>query len=285
MGSVISFLNMKGGVGKTTLCKEIAYYLQNKQIKILVIDVDPQSNCTQSLFEKYNINTIDENGNRSKKIPTIQNIYESKLVDLKKENVIMNLSDYLSIIPGDLSTVFMERESNSKNEQRLLNLIDQWKLKDEYKYIFIDCPPTYSFYTVSALLSSDYYLAPAQPDLYSILGLDLLYNVVNDFKTDDQFALMKGRNLDCLGVVLTKVDMDEGVNRIINSISSFTDKKELYLFKQDFRYIPKLATSKMSTFVSDRSDTTLLQTIENICEEFEGRIDYYHGCKNSDKEV
>ncbi|MGW8958940.1 ParA family protein [Paenibacillus sp. NPDC055715] len=277
MGSVISFLNMKGGVGKTTLCREVAYYLQGKDNKILVIDVDPQSNCTQSLFEKFSILTIDENGDRIAGMPTIQNIYESKLVDIKKENVILPLSENLSIIPGDLSTVFMEREPNSKNEQRLLNLINQWNLKDEYKYIFIDCPPTYSFYTVSALLSSDFYLAPAQPDLYSILGLDLLNNVVEDFKTDDQPALMKERDLTCLGIVLTKVDHDGGVTKIIKSIDSFAKKKNIYRFKQEFKYMPKIATSKMDTFVSDRSDASLLQTIQNICEEFEGRIHDQNG--------
>lgn len=283
MGSVISFLNMKGGVGKTTLCKEIAYYLQQKEVKILVIDVDPQSNCTQSLFEKFNIQTAEEDGSKIKNLPTIQNIYETKLVDVKKENVILNLTDYLSIIPGDLSTVFMERESNSKNEQRLMTLIDQWKLKDEYKYIFIDCPPTYSFYTVSALLSSDFYLAPSQPDLYSILGLDLLYNVVQDFVTDDQAALMKGRSLDCLGIVLTKVDPDEGVNKIIKSIDNFAEERGLYKFKQDFKYMPKIATSKMDKFVSDRNDASLLQIIENICDEFEGRITETYGREDTDQ--
>jgi chromosome partitioning protein len=282
MGSVISFLNMKGGVGKTTLCKEIAYYLQQRQVKILVIDVDPQSNCTQSLFEKFNIQTADEEGNKIKNLPTIQNIYETKLVDVKKENVILNLTDYLSIIPGDLSTVFMERESNSKNEQRLMTLIDQWGLKNEYKYIFIDCPPTYSFYTVSALLSSDFYLAPSQPDLYSILGLDLLYNVVQDFVTDDQAALMKGRSLECLGIVLTKVDPDEGVNKIIRSIDNFAEERGLYKFKQDFKYMPKIATSKMDKFVSDRNDSSLLQIIENICDEFEGRIAETYGREDTD---
>lgn len=281
MGHVISFLNMKGGVGKTTLCKEIAYCLQQKGKRILVIDVDPQSNCTQSLYEKFGIQTLDEEGNKINDLPTIQNMYESKLIDVKKENVILNLSDYLSIIPGDLSTVFMERESNSKNEQRLLNLINQWDLKEEYKYIFIDCPPTYSFYTVSALLASDFYLAPAQPDLYSILGLDLLYNVVKDFIDDDQAALMKDKKLDCLGIVLTKVETGEGVNKIIRSVKNFADQNNLYLFNQDFKYSPKLATSKLDTFVADRNDTSLLQTIENICDEFEGRITTYYGQENA----
>ncbi|NMI05059.1 AAA family ATPase [Paenibacillus sp. SZ31] len=285
MGHVISFLNMKGGVGKTTLCREIAYYLQNSGKKVLVVDVDPQSNCTQSLFEKFSVDTVNDEGVKLEGMPTIQNMYESKLVNIQRQNVILKLTENLSIIPGDLSTVFMEREVNSKNEQRLLTLIDQWELKREFDYIFIDCPPTYSFYTVSALLASDFYLAPAQPDLYSILGLDLLNNVVENFKNDDQAALMKSRTLLCLGVVLTKVDLDGGVSKIISSIDTFARKKGLYRFKQEFKYMPKIATSRMDTFVTDRNDALLLQTVQNICEEFEGRIDAANGQEKFNQQV
>lgn len=285
MGYVISFLNMKGGVGKTTLCREISYYLQNNGKRVLVVDVDPQSNCTQSLFEKFSVETVNDEGVKLQGMPTIQNMYESKLVDIQRENVILNLTENLSIIPGDLSTVFMEREVNSKNEQRLLTLIDQWKLKRDFDYIFIDCPPTYSFYTVSALLASDFYLAPAQPDLYSILGLDLLNSVVENFKNEDQAALMKSRSLSCLGVVLTKVDLDGGVTKIIDSIDTFAESKGVYRFKQEFKYMPKIATSRMDTFVGDRNDAALLQTIQNICEEFEGRVAEANGQENSIQQV
>ena len=68
----------------------------------------------------------------------------------------------------------MERETTNGNDQRLLNFIKEKNLKKEYTYIFIDCPPTYSFYTISALLAADFYLVPLVPDIYSLLGLDLL---------------------------------------------------------------------------------------------------------------
>ena len=56
-GKVISFLNMKGGVGKTTLCKDLSFFLADTWgLKVLVIDIDPQSNCTQSFYEKYQSN-------------------------------------------------------------------------------------------------------------------------------------------------------------------------------------------------------------------------------------
>ncbi|WP_258728943.1 ParA family protein [Bacillus atrophaeus] len=272
MGKVISFLNMKGGVLKTTLCRELAYFLEGRQKKILVIDVDPQSNCTQSFFEKYGVETVDEKGKKKDGITSIQNMYDVKLLDIRRESVILKLTDFLSIIPGDLSTVFMERDPSSKNEQRLYTLIKNWELREEFDYIFIDCPPTYSTYTVSALLCSDFYIAPTQPDLYSILGLSLLNEVVNHFITDDQAALMADRDLKCLGIILTKVMEDKRTNDIITGLKTFAEEKGLYIFTQQVKYQNKLATSKLSTFFKDRRDASLLDTIENLADDFERRI-------------
>lgn len=276
-GKVISFLNMKGGVGKTTLCKELAYYIANRGEDVLVIDIDPQSNCTQSLFEKYNVETFDKDKKRIPGLPSIHNLYEPKLVDVKKEDIIKELSPHLHLLPGDLTTVFMERESNSKYEQRLLHLINGWNLKDEYHYIFIDCPPTYSFYTSSALMASDYYLVPARPDLYSILGLTLLLDVVETFITEDQSVIMAGRNLQCLGVVLTMVEDNGGAKGTVKDIRDFASEKDVYVFEQEFKYYPKLINSPLSTFTSDRSDTSLLQIIDSLNEEFVERIEELEG--------
>lgn len=78
--NVISFLNMKGGVGKTTLCKEMALYLSEKKNRsVLVIDIDPQSNCTQSFFERYDI--LNVNGGiieDSKQLASINNIFTTQ---------------------------------------------------------------------------------------------------------------------------------------------------------------------------------------------------------------
>lgn len=196
MRNVISFLNMKGGVGKTTLCKEIATYLSEvEHKKVLVIDIDPQSNCTQSFFERFKIlRVVDEENNEQhlvkreniNELPSIDKLFSKSKYGLKlveKESVIKNLSDTLDIIPGDLDTVFMERETGTgAAEQKMTNFIQTNNLREAYDYIFIDCPPTYSFYTVAALLASDFYFVPLKPDAYSLLGLDLLLRVVNDMK-------------------------------------------------------------------------------------------------------
>lgn len=268
---------MKGGVCKTTLCKEIAYYLQKRGKKILVIDIDPQSNCTQSFFEKFGVDVLDQNGNIRRDIPSIQKLYDLQLVDGKEKDVILTLTPYLDLIPGDLTTVFMERNSNSTHEQKLLQVIKRWKLKERYDFIFIDCPPTYSFYTVSALMASDYYLVPSKADMYSLLGLSLLKDVVKRFVTVDQPVLMEGRNLQCIGVILTMVEQSEGMKQRIKDIKKFAREENIYVFENEFKYYSKLVTGSLSTFIADRNDLSLLSFIENVSEEFLERIEKLNG--------
>lgn len=279
--NIVSFLNMKGGVCKTTLCKEMALYLsQIKKRDILVIDIDPQANCTQSFFERYNIiksSDLDVLENKVK-LPSIQNIFTKSKdglsgIDLSK--VICELDDKLHLIPGDLDTVFMERETASGTaEQKLFNFVDEFDLREKYDYIFIDCPPTYSFYTVSALLVSDYYLVPLVPDIYSLLGLDLLERVVADLKYSYR-ANFKSHKLDNLGVVFTKIPKgDKGSDgRLKSNMRSIRGNfKDTYFFENNFKRATKLEASRLSTFIIDRQDMELLDSLENICEEFERRL-------------
>lgn len=190
MGKVIAFLNMKGGVGKTTLCKEIGYFLSKNEKRVLLIDVDPQGNLTQSIFEKFNYKhhyETENEQNRDYKIctATINNVFEyTSVVDsTKEEECILELNEFLSIIPGDLNTVFFERSGGgSESENAIKNFIEDFEIKDNYDFILMDCPPTYSFYTTAALLASEYYLSPIHPDSYSILGIDLLFQVVERLK-------------------------------------------------------------------------------------------------------
>lgn len=277
-GSVISFLNMKGGVGKTTLCKEMALFLSefnNDNKKILVIDIDPQSNCTQSFFEKYNIMQIDDSLFEKDKLPSISKVFSSSVTRQSTfDEVIIKLTDALHLLPGDLDTVFMEREtSTGAAEQKLLNFILENKLKEKYDYIFIDCPPTYSFYTVSALLSSDYYFVPVKPDAYSVLGLDLLERVVRELKTGYRI-FFEHKPITNLGVIFTMVGGTsiQGFRRNIESIKSSFASKDIYFFNNEFRKIDRLATGKLSTFIVDRDDSLLLDDVKNICMEFEERV-------------
>jgi chromosome partitioning protein len=276
---------MKGGVCKTTLCKEIALFLSEiKGRNVLIIDVDPQSNCTQSFFERYEVLKIEEGEliKEDTKLPSIENIFSKSKGGLKEiniENVIYKCSENLHLIPGDLNTVFMERETGTgASEQKLFNFIDEFNLQELYDYIFIDCPPTYSFYTVSALLSSNYYLVPLKPDAYSLLGLDLLERVVSELKSSYR-ANFNNRPIVNLGTLFTMIPKSpsKAIFRNIDQIKDTFKNKHIYFFKNNFPRADKISTGKLSTFILDREDTYLLESLKLICEEFEERMASING--------
>lgn len=306
--NIISFLNMKGGVCKTTLCKEMAFYLTERENKkVLVIDIDPQANCTQSFFEKFKVKkryidkreTEEINEELQEKdmtnleeglgIPSIQNIFTSNRVvfkSLKREDVICELNDNLHIIPGDLNTVFMERNPSGQAEQTLVNFIRNLELRKYYDYILIDCPPTYSFYTVSAILASDFYLVPLVPDMYSILGLDLLERVVKDMK-EIHATHFEHRKIDNLGVVFTKIPIsDKGSEGVLIRNMDIVKRakvfKDLYFFENNFKRAVKMEVLKLETFILDREDTNLIESLSGICEEFISRVGEYNAADNGE---
>lgn len=283
--NVISFLNMKGGVCKTTLCKEIALYLSEmKRKRILVIDIDPQSNCTQSFFERYEVlgNKEDELITSRNDLPSIENIFSpsrGNLEETKLEKTIYKLSDTLHLVPGELRAVFMERETaNGVSEQRLYNFIDDNDLKDKYDYIFIDCPPTYSFYTTAAFLASDLYLVPVVPDAYSLLGVNLLEEVVSHAR-DAYRANFQYTPLDNLGIIFTKIptNIRVGFKNNMEQIKEALQNSDIYVFNNYYIESQKIVTSRLSKFILDREDTNLLNNLKAICQEFEAEVEKYNG--------
>jgi chromosome partitioning protein len=277
-GKIISFLNMKGGVGKTTLCIEMALFLSeyyHDKKNVLVIDIDPQSNSTHSFYERFEIVDLENPLFDMESLPSINKVFTNSFMrETKIEEAILELTKNLHLLPGDLGTVFMDREtSTGAAEQRLLNFIIDNDLKNKYDYIFIDCPPTYSFYTVSALLSSDFYFVPVKPDAYSILGLDLLERVVADLKRGYRF-IFDNKPIKNLGVIFTMVGGSNitGIRRNINYIKEAFKDKGIYFFKNEFRRVDKLATGKLSTFIIDREDASLIEELKNICIEFMERV-------------
>lgn len=283
--NVVSFLNMKGGVCKTTLCKEIALFLSEKFEKnVLVIDIDPQSNCTQSFFERFNIidTENDEMLTDKRDIQSIEKIFSPSRGLLEKpslDKIILKLTDKLHIIPGELHTIFMERETGTgAAEQRLVNFIEENEIKEKYDYVFIDCPPTYSFYTIAALLASDFYLVPLVPDAYSLLGFNLLTEVtdaiVSAYKSN-----FKSKPLNNLGIIFTKIPpstRSKTMGRNMEQIREAVDGVDI--FENYFIRMDKIITAPLSKFIFDRQDIDLIQNLEHICQEFIEKV----ACKNEE---
>nr|DAY01746.1 MAG TPA: ParA [Caudoviricetes sp.] len=214
MGKVISIINMKGGVGKTTLSIGISDYLAEIGKKVLLIDADPQFNATQTMLDLYKDNTSSESDENEDnyyntdilpKRKTIYSLFE-QIISLNSiyetpssESLIINLKQNLDMLCGDLTLVLVANSGEHGLVRRISNFIEDNKLKEQYDYIIIDCPPTISIYTESSLSASDYYLIPNKIDRYSIIGIDSLQRAVAKLVKEERLTLK------CIGLVYTMV--------------------------------------------------------------------------------
>lgn len=267
--SVISFINMKGGVGKTTLCVGIAEYMANfLGKKVLVIDVDPQFNATQSLLGHYG--RVDEYVDQlqSNKI-TIRRIFEvpTNIMDtaqvIKPNDVITKLSDNLDVILGDINIIF-DTSQESVRIFKIKRFIDDNNLRDQYDFIFLDSPPTISIFTDASLVASDLYVVPVKIDHYSILGATSLVSVVRNVRHNHN------PNIQHLGFVYTNTD-DELTLKTSKIKDNFEEKfVEFYFFENKLSYVRDLMVGQQgnipSCYTKSRSD------ISAISAEFIARV-------------
>lgn len=202
MAIAVSFINMKGGVGKTTLAAQVAHAADKAGYKTLVVDLDPQSNLSQSLLspEKY-VRYLE-----SRK-PTVAQIFDRYMppsdehesprrVDI--HDVIIKKAGYWRNSSLDLMPSRLELSHSLKNptgkERRLAKALA--KVSDEYDLIIIDCAPTESILTEAAYFASRYVLVPVKPEFMATIGLPLLSRSVKEFSLENE-----DHQLDICGVV------------------------------------------------------------------------------------
>ena len=190
---VISVVNYKGGVGKTTVTSNLAAGLAKRKYKVLAIDLDPQSNLTFSFFN------LDEWKDKYAQNKTIKNWFESK-GDLKFEDLILNPSNVkdknLNIISSHIGLIYSDieiayRMSSIRSKKQKENYIKAHDiLKDGikelrgYDIVLIDCPPNFNMITRNAIVASDYYLVPIKLDCLSTLGLEELNKHIKELEED-----------------------------------------------------------------------------------------------------
>lgn len=210
MGIVISLLNHKGGVGKTTSTINIGAALVELGKKVLLIDLDPQANLTLSL------------GIGKQKI----SIYEALRGegDLEPYTHKANMDVITSTL--DLSGAEMELINEAGREYILRELLAT--IVDDYDYVLIDCPPSLGLLTLNALTSSQHVLIPLQTEFLALQGLAKIRQVI------DKVKLRLNRNLDIGGVIATMYDSRRILNRdVVDTIHKYFGEKVFKTYIRD----------------------------------------------------
>ena len=207
MGKIISFANQKGGVGKTTTCINLASYLSALWKKVLVVDMDPQGNATSGLGITKN-----------QKILTLYDAIDGD----KDINEVVRKTDIqnLDIIPAtvDLAGAEVELVSMRGREKVVKSLLK--KVRDNYDYILIDCPPSLGLLTINALTTSNSVVIPIQCEFFALEGLTQLMNTIKLVKKH------LNEEIDVEGVILTMKDNRSNlIQEVSQEIKRFFGKK------------------------------------------------------------
>lgn len=272
---IISMINMKGGVGKTTLSINVADALAKRYNKrVLLIDIDPQFNATQCLFsvDKYvqhlkqkkdNILDIfDKNTKIS--VSTVSEAEETKPKELSKIEYV-KVKDNLWVMPGNLQLYRVEIAPGEGRESRLKKYLKS--NENNFDYVIIDTPPTPSIWMTSALIASDYYLIPTKADPLSLTGIDLLNNIVEEKKENLDLSIK------CIGVVLTIVEYNTKVYKSAKKYLQNHKKWSKLLYKKELPKRTELAAKQLDNFILDLQNNEIKSTLVGIVDELIKRID------------
>ncbi|GIR98009.1 MAG: chromosome partitioning protein ParA [Flavobacteriaceae bacterium] len=187
MGKIISVSNQKGGVGKTTTALSLSAALGVLEKKVLLIDMDPQSNATSGLGVDSNEATLSS--------------YDLIIGNAKASNIVIQTSSpNLDLIPAKIDLVGLEIEivNESSREYLLKNALE--KIKEKYDFIIIDCPPSLGLITLNALTCSNSVIIPIQCEYFALEGLGKLLNTIKGVQK------VHNPNLSLEGILLTMFD-------------------------------------------------------------------------------
>lgn len=278
MSHKVAVINMKGGVGKSTLCTNLAWHFSAMigwKKRILVIDLDPQFNASQYLLgvSRYQSDIIDENA------PTIWDVFEQQsrapglrasepvLADSIRRVITFVSGQYIDLIPSQLELSFTLKNPSQK-EHLLSSFIND--VESDYDLILIDCAPTESVLTTAAYLTADQILIPVKPEYLSTIGLPLIRQSLADF------SRLYRKDVGVSGICF---NMSSGYApeevRSKNEVRELAASFGWHVFGEDIPYsrsFPKGAREGSPIFRTSYVRSNVARDVASFCNSFAQRI-------------
>jgi chromosome partitioning protein len=200
MTTVLSCVNLKGGVGKTAIAVNFAAYCGQKGFKTLLVDLDPQTNAT---FSAVSVKTWSDH---KKKHGTVADLFGVRNADhaegssvTANDVIIKDVFKGVDLVPSDLSLFTIDLDIGSRTAREKLLKKALKDVIEEYDIVVCDCPPNLTLPTQNALAISTHYVVPVSPDFLSSLGIALLIRRVKKFAEDME------HEIEPAGIVLSRV--------------------------------------------------------------------------------
>lgn len=206
MGKIIAVANQKGGVGKTTTTVNLSTILAQNGKKVLLIDADPQGNATSGLGAEKEVEF---------------STYDILVNDTEIENILQKtMIKNLKVCPSNMNLAGAEVElvSMMSREQRLKEKLEA--IKEQFDYIFIDCPPSLGLVTLNAFTAANSVLIPVQCEYFALEGLGQLLNTVNLVKKH------LNKEIQIEGALLTMYDIRTNLsNQVVKEVKKYFNNK------------------------------------------------------------